>query len=182
MNKKKIVLFIIIGIVIVILLLLLFIKKDDNKYEEKLINYIVDKGFVVDDATIYKYSNNNFDSCTEENESNCESKSYFFNVGYYDYFMNERIKYDGVFHEFIPSYNYLTKDLRYTYHSSYNNGVIMYYGNYDGKDNFTCINDYTYGINADKDIMCDYIKEKVISFYNEAELFITDTYLLTNMK
>ena len=175
MSIKTKILLIVVLIFLIVMLVLSFTKTD--KFQTKLINYITKKNYVLDMGTLYKYKDSNLEKCTENNNKDCESTAMYFNVDTYDFYMNKHIKKDGAFFEFTPLYNYINKKITYNYRSTYNNGVLMYFGTYN-EDIFVCDLSYSYGVDADKKTICNYIKSEVEAFYKDAKRFIIDTYYL----
>ena len=169
--------------IIVVVFILLFINKGNSKFEENLITYISNKDYIIDTGKLYKNKSNNIYFCNENSTNDCETTDRYFNISTYEYFISKRIREANVYIELIPSYDYKTNEIRYNYRTTYKNGTVMYMGTYNEKsDKFTCDLDYSYGIDANKDTVCSYIKNEVINFNKEAKLFITDSYLLDNFR
>ena len=179
MNKKKIIIISIVSILAIILLILTINKKDT--FKAKLISYITNKNYILDNDSRYMDKNNISTACTENTPFDCNNSLYFFDIDNYEYYMEKTIKKDGVLFNINPSYNLKNDEIIYHYSSTYNNGILKYTGVYT-KENFTCYPQYEYGIDIDKSSICNYIKQEIDQFYKTASTFITDKYLLDKIK
>jgi hypothetical protein len=177
-EKKKVL--IIAGSIILIIIIFLLINRGD-RFQNKLINYITKKDYIVDVGSLYKYKGNNLNNCGYESVNDCEGQAYFFDSVTYSYYMNKNVRKNGVLFEFTPLYNYKNDEITYTLRITYQNGVLMYEGIYS-KDKFTCEEEYVNGIDIEKTKMCKYAKNEANSFSTDARLFMSDSYLLNKIK
>ncbi len=184
-DRRKVL--IIIGIVFVVLFGILFLIRMGRKdivYQKKMTNLLERKGFTLNNSL---YVNDNIDnpagSCREDEATNCEGESKYFDIYSYELYMNKNILYDGVYMELTPSYYYVTDELKYTYRITYENGTAIIKGDYDGKD-MTCYLEYTHGFSFDSGYksLCDDIESDIEDFYYYAKLLIKDHRIIEYMK
>ena len=183
MKDKKNIIFIIIGLVVLLIIVVILIFSGSN-FENKLGNYLENIGYQKDIGTLYEKGENLFLNCKNSTDD-CSQSVYYFDVSSYELIQNKYLRKDNVGFLFTPSYSYKTLKYLYKYRMDYQNGVLIFNGEYDiNTKEYSCNLEYSYGIDIDnyKNSVCKDFKTDLDSFYYEMMNLITNTSMLNKMK
>jgi hypothetical protein len=187
MKKKKIILFIILILILSYLGYIILTKKSTS---EKLTTYLINNKFQYnDDSTYFKQLS---DTSLDEyynlvNEKvNTTYEEIYFDINNFQLLKNRMDYYNGTSITFSPMYDYKYSKLEYVEEVSLNNSKAIFIGKYIDKTmKFTCelSNENNMSINkSNQEILCNNIKDDVISFDYYARKLITDKTLLKEIR
>lgn len=173
----------------VFLLLVVFNFIINKNPEDKVFEYLLNKGFSLDMGTLYiKQNSENSMEDYELDKSQGIDSNYellYFNKDTYILTMDRTEYSEGIVKSFNPSYNYTNNYLTYNYRITINNTNVLIEGEYDkNNDTFSCnpVFSYDIEINSSIDDVCFKLEYDLKEFYYEAITLVDNAKILNLMK
>ena len=179
-NKK----YIIIAVIALIIILILIISKHTkDNFEKRLINILLENGYTKDIGTMYAYDNKEYSIQNCNNiDDDCYGEIYYFDISSYELIKNEMLVLDNVKFDFTPTYDFKTGVISYYYRVNYQNGSLVFKGDYKD-ETITCDLDYSYGITVDdKNVYCNNLEEKLADFETYSKMLLNNSQIISKME